>query len=76
MRYFFHVYDGHVTPDLEGMEFADFAAMHAEAVAASGEMLRDLKGKLSPQAEWRMEVADETGRTVLTLRVVQTALQD
>jgi hypothetical protein len=30
-------------------------------------MIRDLGREFAPD-EWRMEVADETGRTVLTLR--------
>jgi hypothetical protein len=71
-RYFFHVHDGADQPDPTGTEFADFKAARGEAVRACGEMLRDIDGDLPIGSEWRMDVADETGRTILTLRFSQT----
>jgi hypothetical protein len=34
--------------------------------------LRDLNGELPINSDWRMDVADETGATVLTLKFIQT----
>jgi hypothetical protein len=67
-RYFFHVHDGTSDPDLEGTELPDIYAAQAEAIRASGEMLSDLGAKFWNGAEWKMEVRDETGRHLFTLR--------
>jgi hypothetical protein len=71
-RCFFHSHDGTDQPDDEGMEFPDFRAAHSEAVRACGEMVRDIDGDLPVGSEWRMDVSDETGRTILNLRFSQT----
>jgi hypothetical protein len=72
MRYFFHVHDGGDQPDLAGTELPDFRAAHAEAVLSCGEMLRDLDGALPIDSEWRMDVSDYTGATILMLRFTQS----
>jgi hypothetical protein len=71
MRYFFHVRDGFSEADLTGTEFPSFQAAHGEAVSFCGAMLRDLDGELPLDSEWRMDVTDETGATVLTLRFIR-----
>lgn len=60
-RYYFHV------PDAEngdGHELSDDAAARIEAAAAFGEMIRHGEGV----TELRMDVTDEKGRRVATLR--------
>jgi hypothetical protein len=66
-RFYFHVDDGHLIPDRDGFVLPDLQAARAEAIAAAGEMIRDLRGKLSAPG-WRMDVTDDAGRPVLTLR--------
>ena len=69
-RFFFHVRDGKDLPDTEGTELPNLAAVRAEALKASGEMLRDSKGGADFWSghDWTMNVHDEAGRPVLTLR--------
>jgi hypothetical protein len=35
-------------------------------------MLRDIDGDLPVNSEWRMDVADDTGATILTRQFIQT----
>jgi hypothetical protein len=65
-RYFFDVFDGVHSPDPDGTELADLSAVKSEAISTAGAMLRDIDGHLD--TEWRMEVTDEGGRPVLSLR--------
>ena len=69
-RFFFHVRDGKDLPDTEGTELPNLAAVRTEALKASGEMLRDSKGRAEFWSgdDWTMNVTDETGQPVLTLR--------
>jgi uncharacterized protein DUF6894 len=67
-RYFFHVYDGHSDPDKDGMEMADIYQAQAQAIKMSGEILRDMGAEFWDGTAWRMEVADESGRVLFTLR--------
>ena len=66
-RYFFHVEDGKSYPDHEGAELADISAVRAEALRASGEMLRDNGLDFWDGEVWEMRVVDEAGRPILTL---------
>jgi hypothetical protein len=67
MRYFFHVRDGRDYIDTEGTELADDDAAKSEAIAASGDMIRDLGRSFWEGNNWEMQVLDETGREVLTI---------
>lgn len=67
-RYFFHVQDSVKSLDTEGTELADDDGARAQAIVASGEMLKDLGARFWDGAEWRMWVSDESGRTVCALR--------
>ena len=71
-RYHFNVHDGVDLPDPEGSEFPDRDAAWSEAVRCCGEMLKDVDGRLERNAEWRMDVTDEDGQAVFTLRFVGT----
>ena len=62
-RYFFHVFDGKAFPDDEGTVLPDLEAVRAEAVKASGAMIRD-HHDFWRGAIWTMEVKDEIGTTV------------
>ena len=73
-RYFFHVRDGQDFPDTEGSELPDLNAVRTEALKASGEMLRDSKGRAEFWSgdDWTMNVMDDKGGTVLTLTFAGT----
>jgi hypothetical protein len=66
-RYFFHIYDDVVAIDEDGIELADLAAVHQQAIkvardCASAELVH---GTL--HLKHRIEVEDEDRRPVLTL---------
>ena len=67
-RYFFHVIDGHDIPDPDGTELPDRSAARAQALRASGEILRDMGQDFWDETKWRMEVADESGELLFVLR--------
>jgi hypothetical protein len=67
-RYYFHIEDGKSYPDHEGVELPDIKAVRAEAIRASGEMLRDHGISLWDGEEWEMRVVDHAGEPVMTLK--------
>ena len=70
-RYYFTVVDGLDVADAEGTELPDVAAVRREAIRYAGELLQDRSGEyLWAAQEWRMLVTDESGATILTLRVL------
>ncbi len=67
-RYFFHVTDGYSTRDPEGTELPGIYAAQHMAIRTSGEILREMGARVWDGTEWKMEVADEHDRILLTLR--------
>jgi hypothetical protein len=68
-RYFFHIDDGKHLPDRDGIELPDLKAARAEAVRASGSMLRDEDETLfSRSGAWQMVVTDDRDQLIFTLR--------
>jgi hypothetical protein len=67
-RYFFHVIDGKDMPDTEGAELAGISEARDQAVTAAGEMIKHQEDTVWNGHEWRMNVTDEAGRPVFTLR--------
>ncbi|MBL0403630.1 hypothetical protein JKG68_06585 [Microvirga aerilata] len=67
-RYFFHVTDGHSERDTEGTELPDIYTAQDQAIRTSGELLRDMGAKFWNGSEWKLEVTDEQGQILLTLR--------
>ena len=67
-RYFFHVTDGYSIRDTEGTELPDIYTAQDQAIRTSGEILREMGAKFWDGTEWKLEVADEQGRILLTLR--------
>lgn len=63
----FNVYDGVALPDLSGRDFADLAEAQAEALRLAGELMRDGATARRLGGDWRIEVADETGRVLFRL---------
>jgi hypothetical protein len=67
-RYFFNFKDGSTFLDEDGIELAGLQEARAQAVVASGEMIRDYAHNFWTGEEWRMWVTDEAGATVCALR--------
>jgi uncharacterized protein DUF6894 len=71
-RYFFHLRDGDTlfTDDDEGEELRDLDAVRSYAIESARELLSQavLNGRAASLHQ-QIEVADETGRTVLTMPV-------
>jgi hypothetical protein len=66
-RYFFHVEDGKRYRDHVGVELPNLKAVRAEALRATGEMLRDNGLAVWDGEEWEMQVVDEAGLPIFTL---------
>lgn len=67
-RYFFNILDGTATRDLDGTDLPDIYVAQAEAIRLAGEILRDMGGRFWNDAEWRLEVSDESGQVLFVLR--------
>lgn len=65
--YFFNVYDGYSTIDMEGTELHDWRSARREAIRLTGHILRDEAGRLMPDKEWKMEVTDAAGSILFKL---------
>jgi hypothetical protein len=70
-RFYFNVRDGAQLShtDEVGEELADANAAWTLAISYTGEILRDLDGKLKPEADWRLEVISEGGHPVCSVFV-------
>lgn len=67
-RYFFHLYNHIECTDDEGAELPDVEAVRARAIESAREtMAHDVK-RGEVRLSHRIEVADEAGQRVLTLR--------
>jgi len=68
-RYYFHITHEFREDDLDGQELPDKHAAWKEATVTAGQMLQDIDGKLQPDREWRLEVADEFQNTLFVLHI-------
>ena len=67
-RYFFHVHDGKDVLDTEGIELAGVAEARQQAIVAAGEMIRQDGHTIWDGHPWMMNVVDQAGAAVFTLR--------
>jgi hypothetical protein len=67
-RYFFHVHDGQEMPDREGVELPGLDEARMQAITTAGEIIRQHPDVIWNAGEWQMDVTDETGAPVFTLR--------
>jgi hypothetical protein len=69
----FHFKTAHGTEshdDPEGMELKDLRAAWKEATRATGEILKLIDGSLEPEREWRMDVTNDAGEALFSLRLI------
>jgi hypothetical protein len=65
--------DDHVRePDLEGTELPDAETARAEAVRFAGAYLRDNPGLIDDGQAFKVEVTDETGKSLFIVRIEAT----
>jgi hypothetical protein len=54
----------------DDMELATLRDAWKEATRAAGEILKDIDGSLEPEREWRMDVTNEQGQALFSLRLI------
>jgi hypothetical protein len=77
-RYFFNVRDGIVAPHIDdlGEELHDHDAAWDTAVRYAADSLRDLDGKLRPNAEWRLDVLSDRKELLFQIVVARLPASD
>jgi hypothetical protein len=73
-RYFFHVHDGCDRPDKEGTDLVDLDSAREEAVRFAAGLLSDHRDEFWQGHEWRIEVANASGRTLLKLQFMASVV--
>jgi hypothetical protein len=68
-RFYFHTQDGHAVPDSGGVELVDIASARAQAVAMTGEMLRDLGDRFWGSESFSLTVTNSDHLTLFTILV-------
>ena len=68
-RYFFHVYHERAELDSVGEDLPHKYAAWQEATKTAGQILESIDGRLRPECEWRMEVADEFQNPLFVIRI-------
>jgi hypothetical protein len=68
-KFYFNVYDGRPSKDLQGEELPDKHAAWKEATIMAGDILRGLDGRFKPGQAWKLEVTDERGELIYAIVV-------
>ena len=69
-----HGEDAHVCND--GAEFPDRNAAWKEMTSVCGDMVGEISRKLRENAEWQMELLDESRKPLFRIRLVAETLDD
>jgi hypothetical protein len=70
-KYYFVVrHQDQILHQSDGIELPDMGAILTEVTKSTGELLRELNSPIEAGSEWRMEVADEARKHLLSLRVI------
>ena len=72
--FFFRVRHGEDIVSTAGTEFADHNAAWKEMTAVCGDMIADISRKLPENAEWQMELLDQSQKPVFRIRLVSETL--
>jgi hypothetical protein len=68
-RYFFNINGALGGPDEDGEELPNDGAAWREATIITGEMFKEIDGKLRPGQDWSLEVADESRKPLYTIQI-------
>jgi hypothetical protein len=60
----------------DGAEFAEHNAAWKEMTGVCGDMIADISRRLAENAQWQMELLDESRKPVFRIRLVAETLQD
>lgn len=60
----------------DGAEFPDHNAAWKEMTGVCGDMIADISRKLPENAQWQMELLDESKKPVFRIRLVSETLQE
>ena len=52
------------------LDLPDVKAAWEEATITAGHMLKDLDGSLKPNTEWAVQVLDDSGKPIRTIRIL------
>jgi hypothetical protein len=66
-RYFFHITDGQAFRDNVGTELPNLVEARREALLTFSDLVKNREAWASD--EWRIDIAEAEGRTLLTLKV-------
>ena len=70
MRVHFHLVRGNeVVEDEEGLEVADFAAAHTEALETLKELRRQEPPANADWSGWRLDIADDSGAVLASINL-------
>jgi hypothetical protein len=69
----FHIRHGNHSSDYN-VDLPDARAAHKEATMIFGDMARGVASQLNETPEWRMDVSDESGKSLFRLRMLTEAL--
>jgi hypothetical protein len=73
--FFFRVRHGEeICVSSDGAEFPDHNAAWKEMTGVCGDMIADISRKLPENAEWQMELLDESQKLVFRIRLVSETL--
>lgn len=73
--FFFRVRHGEeICVSTDGAEFPDLNAAWKEMTSVCGDMIADISRKLPENAEWQMELLDESRKPVFRIRLVSETL--
>jgi hypothetical protein len=70
----FHIRHGNHSSD-HNVDLPDVRAAHKEATMIFGDMARDVAAQLNETPEWRMDVSDESGKSLFRLRLLTEPLE-
>jgi hypothetical protein len=73
-RYFFHVYNDETTIDREGKDLADLDAAKREAMRGARDLMAEAVRHGEVTMSHRIEVEDDGGRPLLTIRYADAVL--
>jgi hypothetical protein len=64
-RFYFRVFTNGVERHAsDGLVFSDKHEAWLEASTSTGEIIREMDGKMQPGLDWRMDVTDEAGQLI------------
>ena len=73
--FFFRIRHGEdIGTSTDGAEFTDHNAAWKEMTGVCGDMIADISRKLPENAEWQMELLDESQKPVFRIRLVSETL--